>query len=240
MTPETVKPEMIGYASHTGTKRNLDGLRREGWRLLITPFGGRDPKGFHYGIDNGAWRAFLEFQAGSAAQNLLDIPRYLALLDELGQDADFAVLPDIVGEGEASLTLTLAYEKAVLERIGPDTVPLLSVQDGMEAGNLYRRVENFARQGFGIFVGGTTEWKERTLAIWGDLKREYGCYLHCARVNTARRIRLCAAADVDSFDGTSATKFGSTLAMLAEAARQPSLIQSRGADYAARRLGGEI
>ncbi len=225
---------MIGYASHTGTARNLAGLRREGWRLLITPFGGRGPKGFRYCLDDGAWRAFLEFEAGRASQNLLDIPRYMTLLDELGEGCDFAVLPDIVGQGRDSLALSLEHEQAVRSRLGPESIPMLAVQDGMERGQLMEGVLSFVRRGCGIFVGGTTEWKEGTLAIWGDVARAHGCWLHCARVNTSRRIALCAAAGATSFDGTSATIYAKNLSKLSEAARQPALIPSRGSDYVTR------
>ena len=47
----------MAYASRTGTQRNLDAMRRAGWRLLISATGAHRDEGFEYGIDNGAWSA---------------------------------------------------------------------------------------------------------------------------------------------------------------------------------------
>ena len=54
---------MIGYASRTGTKRNLAALRDAGWRLLVSAAGRCEPlrghaASFAYALDNGAWSAF--------------------------------------------------------------------------------------------------------------------------------------------------------------------------------------
>jgi len=46
---------MIAYASRTGTRRNLDALRRAGWRLMISARGALRTEGFRYALDNGAW-----------------------------------------------------------------------------------------------------------------------------------------------------------------------------------------
>ena len=48
------------------------------------------------------------------------------------------------------------------------------------------------------------------------------------RVNTQRRIRLCAAAGADSFDGTSASRYAVTLPGLDSARRQPDLFCHHG------------
>jgi hypothetical protein len=48
---------MIGYASRTGTRRNLAALRAAGWRLLLSPTGVLRTEGFRYALDNGAWTA---------------------------------------------------------------------------------------------------------------------------------------------------------------------------------------
>jgi len=49
-------------------------------------------------------------------------------------------------------------------------------------------------------------------------------YFHVGRVNTARRIRLCAEAGADSFDGTSVSRYAQTLPLLESARQQPSLL----------------
>jgi hypothetical protein len=76
----------------------------------------------------------------------------------------------------------------------------------------------------GIFVGGSTAWKIESLILWGRFAAIFGCYLHVGRVNTARRIRLCALAGADSFDGSSASRFATTLPLLEAARRQASFV----------------
>jgi len=39
---------MIGYASNTGTKKNLEALRKAGWRVLLTPENPRRPELLYY------------------------------------------------------------------------------------------------------------------------------------------------------------------------------------------------
>lgn len=217
---------MIAYASRTGTIRNLDGLRTRDWRLLVSATGEWRTEGFRYAIDNGAFTAFLEFQAGKRAQNMLDTDLFVGCIAELGAGADWILLPDIVGEGEASLALSIAWLSRVRATAGLETVPLyLAVQDGMESGVLFQRLCQLldARLIDGLFVGGSTVWKEATVLLWGKVKARYGVRLHVGRVNTTRRIALCAAAGADSIDGTSATIYSVTLPMLDGARRQPDL-----------------
>ena len=75
----------------------------------------------------------------------------------------------------------------------------------------------------GIFVGGSTEWKESSLPRWGELSQSSGCYLHVGRVNTMRRTRLCALAGADSYDGTSVTRWATNIHRLDRARRQTVL-----------------
>jgi len=76
---------------------------------------------------------------------------------------------------------------------------------------------------FGIFVGGTTEWKEANLLKLGAIARAKGARLHAGRVNTARRIALCAAAGADSFDVSSVSRFVKTLPLFENARQQRDL-----------------
>jgi hypothetical protein len=52
---------------------------------------------------------------------------------------------------------------------------------------------------------------------WADLARERGAYCHVGRVNTEPRIRMCGRHGVDSFDGTSASRYAVTLQKLEHA-----------------------
>jgi hypothetical protein len=197
---------VIGYASRTGTKRNLAALRAAGWRLLVSATGCLRPEGFQYGVDNGAWTAF---QQGKP----FDFVKFEKALDKLGAGADFVLPPDEVAAGLRSLERSLAWLPRVL-----DAAPraLIAVQDGMTVEDL-RGVVN---ERVGIFVGGTDLWKEQTLAQWALFARTAGVWCHVGRVNTARRIALCAAAGVTSFDGTSASRYAKTLPLLDGARRQ--------------------
>jgi hypothetical protein len=47
----------MAYASRTGTKRNIAALRAAGWGVMLTAGEKRDPNGFRWCIDNGAWTA---------------------------------------------------------------------------------------------------------------------------------------------------------------------------------------
>ena len=110
-----------------------------------------------------------------------------------------------------SLELTWRWMQRVLNVAA---VALIAVQDGHEPW----QVDEILGARIGIFIGGSTEWKLATMAQWGAAAARRGAWCHVGRVNTRRRVLACAAAGVTSFDGTSVTKFPSTLPLL-EAAR---------------------
>ena len=197
---------MIGYASRTGTRRNLDALRRAGWRLLVSATGVWRAEGFGYGIDNGAWTAH---QAGTQ----FDEDLFTGLVAKMADKADWIVIPDIVAGGLESLDYSLGWLPSLSGRL------LLAVQDGMEPAH----VKPHLSVRVGIFIGGSTEFKERSAEAWGLLAREVGCYLHMGRVNSQRRIKIAQSVGCDSFDGTSASRFSVTLWPLDQARRQEAL-----------------
>ena len=138
-----------------------------------------------------------------------DILRSADSLCDWGPGAEWTVLPDVVAGGLDSLAFSLTW----LSRIGG--LRLLAVQDGMTPDD----VRPYLRPSVGLFLGGTTEWKLATMYEWGRLAAQAGCHYHVARVNTHRRIRMCAAAGAHSFDGTSASRFSVNAGPLAEVAR---------------------
>lgn len=197
----------MGYASRTGTARNLDALRAAGWGLMVSATGALRTEGFEpYALDNGAWTAH---QQGRP----FDEGAFSCAVEALGHGAEFVIAPDIVCGGLASLRLSESW----LSRLKPfGRRRLVPVQNGMEPADLRALLS----ADVGIFVGGDTTWKEATLPIWGRLARETGCYLHVGRVNSARRILLCQLAGADSFDGTSVSRFAKTINLLDAARRQ--------------------
>jgi hypothetical protein len=201
---------VIGYASRTGTRRNLAGLRDRGWRLLVSARGVLRHEGFRYALDNGAWTAH---QRGEP----FDEGAFTVALDKLAAGADWTVVPDIVAGGLASLAYSLAWLDRVLAACPAGA--LLAVQNGMET----HHVAHLLGPRVGIFVGGDTAWKLSTLPAWCSLGRERGCIVHVGRVNSAKRIALCAYHGATSIDGSSASRYAVGLPGLDNARRQLAL-----------------
>jgi hypothetical protein len=204
-----IRPAMQAYASRTGTRRNLDAMREAGWRLILSPASVLRTEGMGYGLDNGAWSCF---QQGKS----FDDRAFMRAVEKVGENADWIVLPDIVLGGKRSLDLSLAW----MERLrGLPTPLLIAVQNDVHPDD----VRSFLSPSVGIFIGGDTAWKETTAVEWGKLARRRNCYLHMGRVNSARRIAICAAAGANSYDGSSASRFACTVPQLDKATRQPDL-----------------
>jgi len=202
---------MLGYASNTRTRRNLDALRGAGWRILVTPDNPVPPINLNFAIDNGAWKAY---RTGTA----FDAESFGGLVERYGACADFVVLPDIVAGGGASLDLSVSW----IPRLRTLKSLLLPIQDGMTAAEVGMVLRQNPK--VGLFLGGSTEFKLREIYGWGMVAAAWRRWYHVGRVNTARRIRLCAEAGADSFDGTSATMYSVNVPLLDSARRQPSLL----------------
>lgn len=208
-------PIMIPYASNTGTRRNLSAMEEAGWRILLTPDNPRPPERMRFAIDNGAWK----FRENPEENTFSD---FSILVDRYGCAADFVVLPDIVGGGMKSLKLSTSW----IGRLRNMRQLLLPLQDGMcpeAVGNVLREHRNV-----GLFLGGTTEYKLQEMYGWGMVANSWRRWYHVGRVNTARRIRLCAEAGATSFDGTSVSMYACTLPLLDSARKQPSLLAPDG------------
>lgn len=202
---------MTSYATVTRTKRNLQALREHGWRLLVVPSAAPpQPPRWDTGeyapfmLDNGAWGAHRSGRPWCA-------DHFLRAVDVLGARADAIVAPDIVCGGRASLALTLEY----LPHLVTVGCPILiAVQNGMMPADLPPLGPML-----GVFIGGDTSWKETTARMWGAHARAAAAPCHMARVNTARRVHLAAAAGCTSFDGTSGSRFAVTVPPLTNARR---------------------
>lgn len=184
---------MIAYASRTGTRKNLDFFRANGWRLMVSAKGVLRSEGMAYALDNGAWNAHVNGTPfdGAAFEKALDL---------LGECADFIVLPDIVAGGMRSLDFSLSW----LDRVRAyGRLILLPIQDGMTI----EAVDPVLGDGVGIFIGGSTEFKEKAIPDWCDFARMYGIYSHVGRVNSRRRLKLCKQAGADSFDGSGPSRY---------------------------------
>lgn len=200
---------MIPYAAYTTNRRSLAALRGAGWRVLLSPATGLKNYGLPHALDNGAWSAFMN-------KTEFDEKAFQKAVAKIGSDADFTVVPDIVEGGVDSLSLSRRWLPWVLDR---SPVALIAVQDGMGDNDILPMLS----ERVGVFVGGSTAWKEATMGRWGALCRSAGSICHVGRVNSIRRIRLCAAAGATSFDGSSVSRFAKTLPKLDCARHQPDL-----------------
>jgi len=205
---------MIAYCASTSTQKTLSALRASGWRLLLTPDILKKTKDKRpqlwptgepapYALDNGAFGAY---QRGVS----FDSDAFRWAVARVGSSADWVAIPDSVGN--AVLTYKLAgewfeYVKKYTRR------PLFVVQDDMKSNDVRRWVS----RGCGLFVGGSTEFKLKTMGKWSRLAHDYGNICHVGRVNSQKRIILCAHAGADSFDGSSVAQFPSTLPLLNKA-----------------------
>lgn len=205
---------MIGYASNTGTRRNLAGLRHAGWRILVAPSKPIPPLGFKYACDNGAWSCHVQ-------KSEFDHSRFKRLIERFGAGADFVVVPDIVAGGKRSLE----FSRSWMPYLRCLRLLLLPLQDGMtsdEVGTFLRGYPNA-----GLFLGGSTEWKLREMFAWGLVAHALGRYYHIGRVNSARRVQLAEEAGADSFDGSGPSRFSAELPILEASRRQPRLFTAR-------------
>jgi len=193
------------YASRTGTRRNLDALRKAGWRLLVSARGVLRTEGFPYALDNGAWTAF---QRGEP----FDVPAFEKAVALLGRGADWIVVPDKVADASESLRMAEEW----VPRLRGTAPLLIAVQDGMTEAD----VAHWLHEGCGVFLGGSTEWKLATMREWGHVCRRYGVHYHVARVNSAKRIALAKEAGAMSIDGSSASRFAISLPRLDRGVRQ--------------------
>lgn len=199
------------YATLTGTKRNLTEMHAHGMRLVMGPDQldrqVRTPP-LPWFVDNGAWSCFRQ-------QLPFDADAFRAALDRWGPGSDFVVAPDVVAGGLESLAFSRSWERECRQR--SKSAVYLVVQDGMS-------VEDVAAEPYwfdGLFVGGSTAWKERTMHAWGALAQERGLPLHVGRVNSDRRLRLAIDAGASSVDGTSPSRFSVNTARLARVAQEP-------------------
>ena len=203
---------MIAYASRTGTKRNLAALRDNGWRVLVSARGCHRNEGFRYSIDNGAWTSFQKNEP-------FDDGSFLKVLEKLGEGADWITVPDVVGVASASLEMTERW----LPRLEQYERLLVCVQDGMTE----QDVAPWLGRSCGVFLGGSTEWKLKTMRAWGDVAARRGCHYHVARVNSARRIFMARESGAHSIDGSSASRFSNSLPPLQRALKEPLLWKER-------------
>jgi len=148
-----------------------------------------------YGLDNGA---YIDYNKGTEFNG----DKFLKMCKELGNGADRIAIPDVVGDSKKTLELARDWIDK-LEKLNLNTMLLIVWQDGMTREDLLP----FVKDGYGIFIGGTTEAKLVNIPMISKLCREYNVWCHVGRVNTLNRLKYCIKHKVHSIDGSGYTRF---------------------------------
>ena len=172
---------MVMLANNTGAIVHYLAGKYEG-RIghLYSPGAERKPVFWlPYALDNGRFVCWSQGQTWDEAA-------YLRLLDSHGKAALWCLVPDVVADRDA----TLRQWDKWLPRMAGLTLAL-ALQDGMTTADVPNEADV-------LFVGGTTEWKRRTLYEW---PKNHG-RVHVGRINTEKWLWGCEQAGVESCDGT--------------------------------------
>lgn len=137
-----------------------------------------------YALDNDAFSTFSKGTQWSEVEWL----ELLKWSRSSGMKPIWAIVPDVVGDRSKTIELWHRYAPTV-ERFG--FAKAFAVQDGMEPGDVPLEANV-------VFVGGTTEWKWRTLPMWSRAFPR----VHVGRVNEIRRLWTCQDLGVESVDGS--------------------------------------
>jgi len=178
------------YCGDTRTKKYIDLLGDSGVGEVNLP-NTLPPRRYPWFLDNGAWVA-------SKRGKLLDEGKfYNAIrkieLGDCGWIPEFVVVPDIVGGGQESLDYSLSWVDRI--HMAPR---YLAVQNWM----LPKNVESVLKRFEGIFVGGTSEWKENTAHWWVKLAHDNGMPCHIGRAGTEKKIKWAKSIGADSIDSS--------------------------------------
>lgn len=173
-------------------------LARETGRLghLFSPRGQRGPwPWLPYALDNGA------FACWDSSENTFDDDKWVATEQAWREllfwaecapiKARWAIVPDVPGNSKATLARWPVYAPAVTTA---GISLALAVQDGMTPDD----VRQLATQPDVICVGGSTEWKWNTIAMWA----EHFPRVHLLRCNAPDKLDYLEALGVESTDGT--------------------------------------
>ena len=184
----TSKPMLVMPSNNSGMEfGRLAGMfpNRIGW--LLSPDGWRTPpEWLPYALDNGAFSAFIH-------RTPWDEAAFLKMLGKAGATHPkplWVVVPDVVQDANATLALWRAWAPEIRNRL--PRVPLaFAVQDGMFPSDVPHDADV-------VFVGGTTEWKWRTLPRWTSAFGK----VHVGRANSERMLWMAHDCGAASCDGT--------------------------------------
>jgi len=196
---------VIPYTSALPNKHCLQALNTHFpyWRWLVSPasvrsFGkNREPLLYKHGyaLDNGAysyWNRNLDFPSD----------KFRTCVDRYGERADWIVLPDVIGDWQA----TNEFSNEWYEELRDVNQLLIVAQNGSEEDN-YRDLCTWIDKGCGVFVGGDDEFKKAHTSSIIRLCKENGVICHVGRVNSMKRATWCNNIGAFSFDGSGMARF---------------------------------
>lgn len=137
-----------------------------------------------YALDNGAFPAWTKREPWNESAWLRLIDRAAAC----AMQPEWALVPDVVADKDRTIESWHRYAPRLIER---GFKLAFAAQDGMRPGD----VPDGAAV---VFVGGTTEWKWRTMPLWCAA----GYRVHVGRVNYETQLLKCYGSGAESTDGT--------------------------------------
>ncbi len=177
---------MIFLTGETTGAKMVEILSAANWGRMFVEKKPSPYSGELWGFDNGAYGWWVR---GEPFNEELYLKR-LYRAYEVGIPY-FAVIPDMVGQGDDSLAYSLGW----MDRLPTDWPWYLAIQDGMSEDlvlNVLDKVD-------GIFLGGTNAFKAMAY-YWCEIAHENGKKFHYGRAGTAQKIRDALLIGVDSAD----------------------------------------
>lgn len=154
---------------------------------LYSPSGWKTPRSiFPYALDNGAYPCFTR-------NTPFDDEGYVGLLHRAANAdtrPEWVAVPDVVCDRESTLRSWALWSPAVMNML-PSTPLAFVVQNEMTKSDVPAGAHV-------IFVGGSTEWKWKTVAYWC----EHFARVHVGRVNTEKLLWQAHRAGAESCDGS--------------------------------------
>lgn len=155
--------------------------------LIFSPGGFASPRGLPYVLDNGRFSVWSKGREWCKKS-------YWKLLDRISSvpyPPEWILVPDVVMDCKATFEEWKRYHP-ILSKLGHPLA--LAVQDGMTL----ESVKTLYPSPQVIFVGGSTNWKWRTLEVW---TRNFP-RVHVGRINTLSLLWRVHRAGAESSDGS--------------------------------------
>ena len=155
------------------------------------------PRRYPWFYDNGAFRDWKADKPFDVTRFMRDMWRMTTDIENGLMEAPiFIVVPDLVAAGLESLEESESWLQFLAER---HTLLYLAVQNGMKSEDVSAVIEH----GYGgLFVGGTDDWKMKTMGEWADLAHWHDLKCHVGRISTPGKMELAYGCYIDSIDSS--------------------------------------